>query len=359
MKNRISFVEEENYHYLVYETDNIEGRNNIAINVTEDETIPHLLTAYFSYDNGIKGEYDITDCVPLMETFPDFTGRDDVYPILKKILYVMEELKNNFICEPDIILKKEYIFVDKNTELIKFVATPVILEADNTIKNLFDDILSNVKWKRNENKSYLNVLATGLSDRRSFEELIELINTILAKPIEYIPAENTASEQHNSVQEVVAPQPPVAPRPPVAPQPPIPPQSVVAVHNSSQSVVMPEYDADDEQEGQTTVLGMSNQFMIFPVLIRIKNGEKIVINKSEYTIGKDPVRVDYCIFDNTAVSRVHAKIISKNGEFFVKDNHSTNHVYVNGMLIDSDIEVRLSHSSRVRLGDEDFEFRFQ
>ena len=76
-------------------------------------------------------------------------------------------------------------------------------------------------------------------------------------------------------------------------------------------------------------------------------------------IGKDASKVDCCIFDNSAVSRIHAKIVSKNGEFFVIDNHSTNHVYVNGMLIDPDTQVRLTHGARVRLGDEDFEFRFQ
>ena len=233
---------------------------------------------------------------------------------------------------------------------------------------------------------------------------------MLSEPVKYLPVESEANmaikKAENKVEEPVLltppapqpsveqvapvpPQPPVAPvppQPPVAPVPPqppvaaappqppvaaVPPQPPVAPNNyiqeeqltSQLSVSMNNSMDDDEDEddtfGQTTVLGISNQPMIFPALIRIKNNEKVVINKNEFLIGKEPSKVDYCIFDNSAISRVHAKVLCKNGEFFVVDNNSTNHVYVNGMLIERNSEVRLTHGARVRLGDEDFEFRFQ
>ena len=113
---------------------------------------------------------------------------------------------------------------------------------------------------------------------------------------------------------------------------------------------------EDDDYAATTLLGVSAQLNIMPSLIRAKNGEKVVISKPVFVIGKDPSKVDYCIFDNTAISRVHARIISKNGTYFIVDNKSTNHIYVNGALINPYDEVQLMHNSRIRLADEDFEF---
>jgi hypothetical protein len=161
-------------------------------------------------------------------------------------------------------------------------------------------------------------------------------------------------------QAVYTPQPEV-PQPPqtaYAPQPEVQPEPAYGVSGGEYTQ---EFQDDDDEDsfGETTVLGATTHPMIFPSLVRLKTNERVVINKMEFIIGKDPSKVDYCIFDNSAVSRVHAKIICKNGEFFVIDNRSTNHVYVNGILIDANVEVRLSHGSHIRLGDEDFEFRFQ
>ena len=137
---------------------------------------------------------------------------------------------------------------------------------------------------------------------------------------------------------------------------PVPPMAVSQIDNDSQ---FGETTVLSDQFGETTVLGTSIVPAVCPILTRIKTGEKVVINKTEFYIGKDPTKVDYCIFNNSAISRVHIRIVCKNGEFFVVDNNSTNHVYVNGRRIEPDVEVRLEHDSRVRLGDEDFEFRFQ
>ncbi len=110
--------------------------------------------------------------------------------------------------------------------------------------------------------------------------------------------------------------------------------------------------------GETTVLGATaNPTKADPHLIRIKNNEKIPLNKPVFRIGKERSYVDYFISDNTAISRSHANIINHNGEFFVVDTNSTNHTYVNGTMIHSNEEVKLAHGSKIRLANEDFEFR--
>lgn len=112
------------------------------------------------------------------------------------------------------------------------------------------------------------------------------------------------------------------------------------------------------QIGETTVLGTTTEpARIDPHLIRIKNNEKIPLSKPVFRIGKERSYVDYFIGDNTAISRSHANIINDNGEFFVVDTNSTNHTYVNGGMIQSNVQTKLSHGTKIRLANEDFEFR--
>ena len=107
--------------------------------------------------------------------------------------------------------------------------------------------------------------------------------------------------------------------------------------------------------GDTTVLNV-NSGIPNPYLTRVKTGERISINKPVFRIGKEKSYVDYFIADNTAISRSHANIHTENGEFFIEDTNSTNHTYLNGKLIDSNIKNKLNNGDKVRLANEDFIF---
>lgn len=107
--------------------------------------------------------------------------------------------------------------------------------------------------------------------------------------------------------------------------------------------------------GETTVLG-TDPCAPAPCLTRIKTGEKININKPVFRIGKEKSYVDYFIADNTAISRSHVNIHTENGEYFVEDTNSTNHTYINGQLINSNVKVKLTSGDMVRLANEDFAF---
>ncbi len=112
------------------------------------------------------------------------------------------------------------------------------------------------------------------------------------------------------------------------------------------------------QIGETTVLNTSeNAARVDPYLIRAKNNEKIPINKQVFRIGKERSYVDYFIGDNTAISRSHANVINHDGEFYILDTNSTNHTYLNGVMLQSNVETKLNHGAKIRLANEDFEFR--
>lgn len=93
-----------------------------------------------------------------------------------------------------------------------------------------------------------------------------------------------------------------------------------------------------------------------PTLVRKKNDERIPVNKPVFCLGSQVGYADYCISGNRFISRSHANIISRNGEYFVVDTNSLNHTFVNGEMIQSNMEVKLSHGTAIRLGNEEFEF---
>lgn len=97
-----------------------------------------------------------------------------------------------------------------------------------------------------------------------------------------------------------------------------------------------------------------------PFLHRTATGEKILINKDEFKIGRSVQRADYCITNNNSVSNIHATIFTNNGsDYYLKDNRSTNGTVVDGKKVDSNgMAVKLRNGSRICLFNEELEFRF-
>lgn len=171
-----------------------------------------------------------------------------------------------------------------------------------------------------------------------------------------------------SVQQSIPVKPQVQPavkQPTTAKQPIVSPQPI---QNKPSTPVVPQGQPMNFGEttvlgsgsiGETTVLngGMQQAQSITPRLIRSKNNEKILLNKPVFRIGKERSYVDYFIGDNTAISRSHANFITRDGEYFVVDTNSTNHTFVNGKMIQSNVETAISHGDTIRLANEDFEFK--
>lgn len=115
------------------------------------------------------------------------------------------------------------------------------------------------------------------------------------------------------------------------------------------------------QSNATTVLDAAAMPGMAPVtkpyLIRKKNNETIPIDKNEYRLGKERSFVDYFIGDNTAISRSHACIVYHDNEYFIMDTNSTNHTFVNDIMIQSNVETKLESGTKIRLADEEFEFK--
>lgn len=77
---------------------------------------------------------------------------------------------------------------------------------------------------------------------------------------------------------------------------------------------------------------MGNRQMVLKSINTYIN-TKICINKVEFVIGKKIGKVDFAITNNSTVSRIHCKIVLKNGIYYIIDLGSSNGTYVNGKRI--------------------------
>ncbi len=96
-----------------------------------------------------------------------------------------------------------------------------------------------------------------------------------------------------------------------------------------------------------------------PYLIRVNNEERIMITKQTFKIGKASFGMDYTVTDNGAISRNHCMILAKDGVYYIRDNKSTNHTYVNGEMVESGRDVLLTHESKIIIADEEFLFKLR
>ena len=150
------------------------------------------------------------------------------------------------------------------------------------------------------------------------------------------------------------PVPPMQPTPPVQPIAPNPtpvqpnPQMQQAFQEGAGETTLL-----DSGAGETTLLGGAGGGAY---LIRKKNGEKIAITSQNFAIGKERRRVNYCISDNTSVSRYHAVITKKGSDYYITDQKSSNFTFVNGVQVSPYQETLLTDKSTLKLSDEEFEF---
>lgn len=158
-----------------------------------------------------------------------------------------------------------------------------------------------------------------------------------------------AAPAQRPVQPVPA-QRPVQPAPaPVRPMPPVQPMPAMSEGSEETGVL-------NDGSSETTVLG-GGQSVPPATLVRRKNNERITITKQVFKLGKERRKVDYCIADNTNISRTHADIVFKNGDFYIVDNKATNGTFVNGASVAAGQERKLMNNDVIKLADEEFQFR--
>ena len=88
----------------------------------------------------------------------------------------------------------------------------------------------------------------------------------------------------------------------------------------------------------------------------IHNGGSVCLESFPFHIGNGKIPVDYVIARDV-ISRNHATIHSSQGRYYIKDENSANHTYVNGRQIPPYTETELHSGDVIRLANEELIFQ--
>lgn len=105
-------------------------------------------------------------------------------------------------------------------------------------------------------------------------------------------------------------------------------------------------DSEDYEDSQNS----------FATICRLSTDETMVIEENEFYLGKSKKINGFSIDGNQTISRRHAMITRRDGQYYIRDLESVNHTYVNGRKVKFHKEVLLYDGDIIQLANEDFEF---
>ena len=94
-----------------------------------------------------------------------------------------------------------------------------------------------------------------------------------------------------------------------------------------------------------------------PCLVRKLNNETYYITGATCKIGRDKGTNDYVVKNNKFIGHNHCHIMTHNGEYFIIDDNSKNHTYVNGVMLVPNAGFKLADGHIIKLANEEFEFK--
>lgn len=347
-----------------------------AINSNKVDSLLHLDVV--QKGSSFKLIYNITGFITFGEYLATPLNKERFARILQNILSNLKSMSNVFFNQQYLLMDFNRVMVNPTTQRIYFVYVPIqFFESGTTLREFLLNIIQHSSFTPGEDTSYVRDYITILNNGINFSifDLEEYINkllgqktcnlqtiecpqchTQLSKGTNYcqICGSKVSGNTGNTGKGVYNPLGNDEPK-------------KETIHNEEPS--SEKHRKDNTQglsdgttvlgadPGRTTVLG-SEQLDLpnYPYLIREKSGEKILVDKPSFRIGKEKKYSDYFVVDNNAVSRSHADIITKGKRYYIIDLNSTNKTYVDGRAIAIEKEVEIFNGTKLRLANEDFVF---
>lgn len=299
--------------------------------------------------------YDITGRVPLRSQLNKVMTKREAIALFAAVadalLYGME--KN--ISPKFILLDSDLVYVSEETGSLRFICVPAVNPGlqIKPLRSYIRELIVNMQYDSSENLEYIGKIINYLNQNKKLNpaDFIDYLDRLEQEdgPVasadvfpktpepDMIPLESLAAERPVRKQEeeisFMAPED----------EPKKAADEVPEIRLDDVSVPAPEKETYDAPQS-------------FPYMIRKKNGEKIVINKDEFKIGKIPGMADYLLTDNPAVSRMHAIIHKIDGAYYICDNYSTNSTFLNGEPLEAGKNYILLNGVRINFANDEFTY---
>lgn len=363
--------------YLLKSNDRID---NLTLGMMVNNDIEGFLPVQpVQVENDRYFRYDITGLVTMKEYLGEYVKKDRLLKVFYGIANTIRESSEYMINWTSFSLERKEIYVNPEKGDVRLLCLPLLTVInDGNICNFFKNVLFSSQFDLDENGDYVGKLITFLNPKSytldkfiyELEDMLGLEHkevveeedeedeedtTVEAETeedksdadVEKEPAEDTEQEAANDDDTEIQPE--------LEENIAETSDEVIDEKVTEETIEIDEVSGKDAETEEVPPTVSKPE--IEPYLIRLSNNQEIKIDKDSFYIGKDEKNVDYCISDNLAIDDKHAYIIRHGKEYFVVDNNSKNHTYLNRVLIGTDEEIFIPHGAQLRFADEDFEFR--
>lgn len=303
--------------------------------------------------------YSAPNGVTLQKHLRSGISKNDFFLVFAQIIEATKKVESNGFNINNLVLNLQYTFINEITKEVHFIYQPIV--SQNIATNIFSffyDLSHTAVFQLNEDIHFLNELIGFLRhmQRYTAQDIENYLLKIYPEVYKQVQRHKTGQSQMLNTKQNL---------------------SDIASDDDDTSLLDEESDEgtslldedegtslldEDEDEGTSLLNEDEGTTLIdskkpnYPYLLRMSNYDQVDISKPVFRIGKEKSFVDYFVANNNAVSRLHADIIENAGNYFIRDNNSTNRTFVNGTMIEINQDVQLFDGDAIMLANEAFEF---
>lgn len=296
-----------------------------------DMDSPLFLSCEFENDKVFTLFYSYENYIPLKTFLSQVVSKDKALSLLKSLTKAFIEAADNDLNVDHILLGVNSIFCNPDTHQAACVYVPVtdgILPA-RPLRLFLKELLVNMIYSEEEDMTWLGNLIRYISNHRQIEysDFYTFLDTLDSV---------TGAESKNETAFVT----PVVPKPHKL-------SDTDELKNLQDVLNASDKEADRTKKDEPSYY-----------LYRRSDRSMFVLGQKDMRIGK-AMDNEICIKDNPVISRVHAIIRYNNGSYTIQDHESTNHTFVNGIVLEPNTIKKLSLNDRILLGNEEFILKIQ
>lgn len=291
-------IEKQSGH-IAFQLEQDESIFELGYKVLLKQQIHHTLSGIrVQYNLKDRMMYDIENLQTVAECY-DSLNRETALLIITSMLQVMKEVDNNgFILLEALQISESCIFWNQEEKKAYFIVLPIARE-----------------FETNDHRSWNKKF------RDTLQDLAEKLDMRMSEMVmEHLNGNGRLIEQINSLLQVL----------------------------EQQRGLIQQREQSEFHDRQLTLRLVHNGMY----------GQIILCDqKKEYIIGKRRDSVDGYLGISNAVSRIHCKVIRRQNQFYISDLGSSNHTYVNSIMLYPQQEKELFDGTKVRIADIDFTVR--
>jgi len=300
----------------------------------------------------------VNGCMTLENYLKTPINKRTFLEIIAQVLDLTKSCKEKNMHMESIEFEHSQIFVDIKTQKLRFVYWPIVnFQQVEDVVDFLKNIAYTATFLKTEDTEYVYKYIHYMDNAtpfsfNSFERFINekiansdrIINQAFAESVD-ARTSRTEDERKN-----IAYMPSYGEKKPVMQAKEV--EQKVAPQYSTERLII---EATDEQE-KTAFLGDGRFSKEIAYLVREKTGEKKLVDKPLFLIGRNQSSMDYAISDNKSISRHHASIVSEDNRYYLIDNDSINKTVLDGIPLIPNEKTEMFSGAKLMFSNEEFTF---